>query len=177
MLLLIGSCSEPIKAQGIIVKYYADRCNYSLFEIKITPKPLHLITGITPRGCNLVALKNTKIASYAVLDRPNDSLRSATNDHPDITRYYNFIFICNANAHLRHKPEFTCKRCLRALQLARVIMADSSMSQSARSKSAAPKTSHKCCAAALCTNRSDNGKKPHFPRISERFSTHDGMMK
>jgi len=30
------------------------------------------------------------------------------------------------------------------------------MSESTRSNSAAQKTSHECCAAALCTNRSDN---------------------
>ena len=45
------------------------------------------------------------------------------------------------------------------------------MSQSARSKSAAPKTSQKCCAAALCTNRSDNRKYltfHAFPKDSQR---------
>ena len=34
------------------------------------------------------------------------------------------------------------------------------MSESAISNSAAQKASHKCCAAALCTNKSDNRKDP-----------------
>ena len=45
------------------------------------------------------------------------------------------------------------------------------MSQSARSKRAAPKTSQKCCAAALCTNRSDDRKYltfHAFPKDSQR---------
>ena len=41
------------------------------------------------------------------------------------------------------------------------------MSQSARSKSAAPKISQKCCAAALCTNRSDNRKDLTFHAFSK----------
>ena len=45
------------------------------------------------------------------------------------------------------------------------------MPESARSNSAAQKTSHKCCAAALCTNRSDNRKDltfHAFPKDSQR---------
>jgi len=49
-------------------------------------------------------------------------------------------------------------------------MADA-MSESARSKRAAQKTSHKCCATALCTNRLDNRKDltfHTFPKDSQR---------
>ena len=49
-------------------------------------------------------------------------------------------------------------------------MADAKL-ESARSNSAAQKTSHKCCAAALCTNRSDNRKDltfHAFPKDSQR---------
>ena len=45
------------------------------------------------------------------------------------------------------------------------------MSESAGSNNAAQKTSHKCCAAALCTNRSDNRKDltfHAFPKDSQR---------
>ena len=49
-------------------------------------------------------------------------------------------------------------------------MADA-VSESAGSNSAAQKSSHKCCAAVLCTNRSDNRKDltfHAFPKDSQR---------
>ena len=63
------------------------------------------------------------------------------------------------------------KRSLKAFQSARVIMVDA-MRECARSNSAAQKTSHKCCVAALCTNRSDNRKDlffHDFPKDSQRM--------
>ena len=54
------------------------------------------------------------------------------------------------------------------------IMADA-MPESARSNSAVQKTSHKCCAVALCTNRSDNRKDVTFHAFQKSSSTYDGM--
>ena len=64
------------------------------------------------------------------------------------------------NTHLRRKPEVTLKRGLRTLELTEVNnMADVLAETVGENHATATgKTSHKCCAAAQCTNRTDNRK-------------------
>lgn len=76
---------------------------------------------------------------------------------PRAVRHVQFWQIMFPHTHLRQK------RGLRALQFVRVsVITAEALLESIGSNYAARKTSHKCCAAALCTNRSDIRKDLTF---------------
>lgn len=71
---------------------------YSLFKIKITPKPYHLIIGEYPLPGDVIWWPKIADLCCTWSAQWSFALRNGWSSMPDITWYLNFICICKANS-------------------------------------------------------------------------------